>query len=99
MPFGLCNALATFIRLMNDVLHHYIYSFVIVYLDYITVYSATWEDHISHLMQVLETLKKHQLLANLKKCKFSQQYLVYFGYVIVGGEFNIDPTKMEAIMK
>jgi hypothetical protein len=44
---------------MNDVLRPYLYSFVIVYLDDILVYSATWEAHISHLMQVLETLKKH----------------------------------------
>jgi hypothetical protein len=99
MPFGLCNAPTTFMRLMNDVLHPYLDSFVIVYLDDILVYSSTWEEHISHLMQVLETLKKHQLLANLKKCEFSQQSLVYLGYVIGGGELKIDPTKMEAIIK
>jgi hypothetical protein len=50
-------------------------------------------------MQVLETLKKHHLLANIKKCKFSQQSLVYMGYVIGGGELKIDISKMEAIMK
>jgi hypothetical protein len=62
MPFGLCNAPTTFMRLMNDVLRPYLDSFVIVYLDDILVYSATWEEHMSHLMQVLETLKKHQLV-------------------------------------
>jgi hypothetical protein len=41
-------------------------------------------------MHVLETLKKHQLLANLKKSEFSQKSLVYFGYMINGGELNID---------
>jgi hypothetical protein len=50
-------------------------------------------------MQVLETLKRHYLLAKLKKCEFSQQSLVYLGYVIGGGELNIDPPKMEAIIK
>jgi hypothetical protein len=39
------------------------------------------------------------VLANLKKCEFSQQSLVYLGYVIGGGELKIDPTKMEAIIK
>ena len=71
MPFGLCNAPATFMRLMNDVLLPFIDSFVIVYLVDILVYSATLGEHISHLTQVPETLKKHQLLANLKKCEFS----------------------------
>jgi hypothetical protein len=50
-------------------------------------------------MQVLGTLKKHQLLANLKKCEFPQYCLVYLGYVISGGELKIDPAKMDAIMK
>jgi hypothetical protein len=54
---------------------------------------------MSHLMQVLETLKKHWLLANLNKCEFTQQCLVYLGYAISEGELKIDPTKMEAIMK
>jgi hypothetical protein len=59
MPFGLCNAPTTFMCLMNDVLHPFLDSFVIVYLDDILVYSSTWEEHISHLMKVLETLKTH----------------------------------------
>ena len=57
-------------RLMNDELSYFIDSFVVVYLDDILVYSATREEHMSHLMNVLETLKKHQLLENLKKCDF-----------------------------
>jgi hypothetical protein len=48
---------------------------------------------------VLETLKKNQFLVNLKKCDFSQHSLVYLVYVINEGELNIDPTKMEVIMK
>eukprot|EP00253_Pinus_taeda_P014534 PITA_14534 len=54
---------------------------------------------MSHLIQVLETLMKHQLLANLKKREFAQQSLAYLGYVIGGGDLEIDPSKMEAIMK
>jgi len=49
MPFDLCNAPTTFMRLMNDILRNFIDSFVIVYLDDILVYSAIWEEHISHL--------------------------------------------------
>ena len=50
MPFGLCNALATFMRLGNDILRHFIDSFFIIYLDDILVYGSTWEEHTSHLM-------------------------------------------------
>jgi hypothetical protein len=46
MSFDLCNTPTTFIRLMNDVLHFYIDSFLIVYLDDIMVYSDTWKVHI-----------------------------------------------------
>ena len=86
-------------RLMNDALCPFIDSFVIVYLDDIFVYNATWEENISHLTQVLEALKRQKLLENLKKCEFARQSLVYLGYVIGGGELKIDPSKMEAIMK
>jgi hypothetical protein len=62
MKFGLCNhASTTFMRIMNDVLHPYLDLFVIVYLDYIFVYKSSSEEHISHLMQELETLKNHLL--------------------------------------
>jgi hypothetical protein len=99
ISFGLCNAPSTFMCLMNDVLHSFLNSFVILYIYDILGYISTWEEHISHLMKVLKTLKKHQLLANCKKCEFAQQSLVYFGYVIGGGELKIDPMKMEAIIK
>jgi hypothetical protein len=48
---------------------------------------------------LLETLKKHQFLANLNKCEFSQYSLVYLGYVIGGGELNMDHVNVEVIMK
>ena len=66
ISFSLCNAPTTFMCLMSDVLHPFLDSFVIVYLDDIFVYSATWEENISHLNQVLETLKNHQLMDSLK---------------------------------
>jgi hypothetical protein len=77
--FVLCNAPTTFMILLNDVLRPYLDSFFIIYLDDILIYMSTWEERISHIMQVLETLKKHQLLANLKKCDFAQKSLLYLG--------------------
>lgn len=53
MPFKLCNAPVTFRVLMNDVLHAYLYRFVLVFFDDILIYSSSWADHLRHLYDVL----------------------------------------------
>jgi hypothetical protein len=95
MKFILCNTPTTFMRLMNDVLHPCLDSFVIVYLDVILVYSATWEEHILHIMKVLETLKKHHLLGNIKKYNFSHYSFVYFPFEV---ETDASGYSMGAVM-
>jgi hypothetical protein len=70
MPFGLMNALAAFMRLMDDILRPFTNSFVVVYLDDILIFSQTWEEHLHHIRQVLQTLRKHKLCTNLEKCIF-----------------------------
>ncbi|MCB7178471.1 reverse transcriptase domain-containing protein [Lactiplantibacillus plantarum] len=49
MPFGLTNALATFMRLMNDVLHPLLDLFMIMYVDDILFFNHTWENHMSYI--------------------------------------------------
>jgi hypothetical protein len=63
MPFGLCNAPTTFMRVMNDVFIPFIDDFVIVYLDEILVFSGTWDEHVRHVNQVLDTLQRENLYA------------------------------------
>ena len=58
MLFGLTNALAAFMDLMNRVFRPYVYQFVVVFIDDILVYSKDREDHDTHLWVVLETLRK-----------------------------------------
>nr|GEX36062.1 hypothetical protein [Tanacetum cinerariifolium] len=66
MLFGLCNAPATFMKLMNDILRPHIDDFVVVYLDVILIYSQTEEEHLEHLPKVFNLLQRHELHLNKK---------------------------------
>jgi len=79
MPFGICNALATFMRVMNDVWSYFIDDFFIVYLDDILIFSQTWEDHIMHVKTIFELLKREKLYLKMSKCEFRKTSLVYLG--------------------
>ena len=70
MSFGLTNAPAAFMGLMNKVFREFLDSFVIVFIDDILVYSKTREQHEEHLRKVLTTLRTNKLLAKFSKCEF-----------------------------
>ena len=97
MPFELTNSLATFMRMMNDVLRPFINSFLVVYLDDILVFSKTWEEHLQHVEQVLSTLQDHGLYANKEKCYFGIKSIKYLGYVIDSEGVHVDPEKIQVI--
>eukprot|EP00253_Pinus_taeda_P012367 PITA_12367 len=70
MPFRLMNAPQTFMNLMDDILQPFTNSFVVVYLDDILIFNQSWEEHLHHIRQVLQTLWQHTLCAKLEKCTF-----------------------------
>ena len=70
MSFGLTNAPAAFMDLMNGVFRTYLDSFVIVFIDDILIYSRTKEEHEHHLRIVLGILKETKLYAKFSKCEF-----------------------------
>jgi hypothetical protein len=70
MSFGLTNALAFFMYLMNSVFMDYLNKFVVVFIDDILIYSQNEKEHEDHLKMVLQRLQEHQLYAKLSKCEF-----------------------------
>ena len=97
MPFGLTNAPSTFMRIMHHVLRDFIGRFVVAYFDDILVYSRNLDDHLGHLRQVLPTLRKNTLYANIEKCTFCADNIVFLGFVVGRNRVQMDPEKIKAI--
>src|SRR5579884_52931 len=88
--FGLTNAPAIFMMLINNIFHDYLDKFVIIYLDDILIYSKTKKEHIQYLQTVLEILHKHKLYAKWKKYDIIQQYIEYLGHFISADGISVD---------
>uniref|UniRef100_J3MCF0 RNA-directed DNA polymerase n=1 Tax=Oryza brachyantha TaxID=4533 RepID=J3MCF0_ORYBR len=99
MPFGLKNAGATYQRAMTVVLDGLLYEIVECYIDDIVVKSKHREDHLQHLAKVFERLRKHKLKVNPMKCAFGVLSGKFLGFIVTKKGIQIDPTKIEAIVK
>ena len=97
MPFELTNAPSTFMRLMNHVLRAFIGIFMVIYFDDILIYSKNLDDHLIHLKIVLDVLRKERLFANLKKCTFCIDRLVFLGFVVSAQGKQDDEEKVREI--
>ena len=98
LPFGLINAPAYFMDLMNQVFHAFLDKFVVVFIDDILVYSKSKEEHVNHLRTVLQTLADHQLYAKLKKCDFWMEKVHFLGHVMSAEGVSVDPIKIAAVV-
>ena len=98
MSFGLTNAHAYFIYLINKVFMEYLDKFVIVFIDDILVYSKNKEEHEEHLRLVLQKLREHQLYAMFSKCEFWLKEVSFLGHIISNGGVAVDPKKVRDVL-
>ena len=97
MSFGLTNAPAYFMNMMNKVFMEFLDKFVVVFIDDILVYSKNEEEHKEHLRLVLGKLREHQLYGNFSKCEFWLKEVGFLGHVISGEGIAVDPTKVVTV--
>jgi hypothetical protein len=97
MPFGLCNALATFERLMETVLRGLTYDSCLVYLDDVIVIGHTLQEHLLNLRKVFERLRETRLKLNSGKCQLLQKEVKYLGHVVSPEGISADPEKLKAV--
>ena len=97
MPFGLSNAPARFMDLMNRIFSQQLDKSVVVFIDDILVYSKTKEEHAEHLRQVMDLMRQHKLYAKFSKCEFWLEKVSFLGHVISAEGVSVDPSKIYAV--
>ena len=97
MPFGLCNAPATFQRLMENCLGDLNMQSCLIYLDDIVVYSKTFDEHVERLSLVFDRLIDAGLKLSPAKCSLFQDRLKYLGHIVSAEGISTDPQKIQSV--
>ena len=97
MSFGLTNAPAAFMSLMNGIFKPYLDLFVIVFIHDILIYSKSRKEHEEHLKIVLELLRDKRLYAKFSKCEFWLDSVSFLGHVVSKDGVMVDPSKIEVV--
>jgi hypothetical protein len=98
MSFGLTNAPAYFMYLINKVFMEYLDKFVVVFIDDILIFSRNEEEHDEHLRLVLQKLRENQVYAKLNKCEFRLKEVSFLGHIISEGGISVDPSKVKDVL-
>jgi hypothetical protein len=98
MLFGLTNAPAYFMYLMNKVFMEYLDKFVVVFINDNLIFSKNEEEHDEHLHLVLQKLRENQLYAKLSKCGFWLKEVSFLGHIISEGGISVDPSKVKDVL-
>lgn len=97
MPFGLSRAPGTFQGVIHKVLDPLLRHGILAFMDDILVHTATLEEHLCRLREVLQLLRENELVIKRSKCAFAQPWIEYLGHVISAAGVATDPAKVEAV--
>ena len=97
MSFGLCNAPATFQRLMQNCLSELNLTYALVYLDNVVVFSDTEKEHLKRLRAVLEHFQEHGLKLKPSKCNFFQTEISYIGHQVSAAGMRLGIDNVQGI--
>ena len=98
MSFGLTNARAFFMHMMNKVFMDFLDKFVVVFIDDILIYSKSQDEQKEHLRAVLQRLRDHQLYAKFSKCEFWLQQVGFLGHILSAEGISVDPSKVKNVL-
>jgi hypothetical protein len=98
MSFGLTNAPAYFMYLVNSMFMTELDKFVVVFIDDILIYSKSEKEHAKHLRVVLRCLRDHKLYAKFSKCEFWLKSVKFLGHTISHDGISVDPSKVQEVM-
>ena len=99
MPFGLCNAPATFQQCMLSIFNDMVERIMEVYMDDITIYGSTFEECLANLETVLQGCIAKNLVLNWEKCHFMVNQGIVMGHVVSKKGIEVDKDKIELISK
>ena len=97
MPFGLCNAPATFQRLMERCMGEMNLRDCLIYLDDIIIFSSNFEEHLEKLQAVFQRLSNNNLKLKASKCEFFKSHVSYLGHIVSEEGIRTDPAKIEVV--
>jgi hypothetical protein len=99
LSFELCNKSATYQHYMNDVFFDLLNNFVFAYINNVFIYNIFKKEHVKHVKQMLQCLRKIDLQIDIDKCEFFVHETKYFDLIIDWDEIRMNSKKIETILQ